>query len=454
MQGRTHRLFVLLIASSMNSARTACAAELDGWWVSDGFGRVLEVQGEKVKAYELTAISCLPVWEVDGKLDGSNAISLLQNGCQRRLSLDAATGLARLSADCCQFDFLWQRLAERPKLFGQNIENTPQMNYAIFWQTFKENYPFFALHHVDWDRVDRVARPMVTADTTPNKLFEIFRGMTKNLYDAHVYLEAPDLKMSVWGRRPIAHRLGPWQSTEWLRLMDIIKTKYVPGLKDYCQNKIHFGMVDGGIAYLCINSFGAFVPGANAQEQNQAMDAALDEIFQNSKDWKGLIIDVRVHSGGLGRMDLSLASRLTGERYLAYTTEARNNLNGPLHFTPPQSAWVNPRTRPRYDGKVVILMGRDTVSCVEDFVLATMGRKPPVLRVGEPTQGVFSEVLMRKLPNGWTFGLPNQIYRTAEGKSFDGVGIPPDVSVPVFTEEELTEGRDSGMEKAIEMIRK
>jgi C-terminal processing protease CtpA/Prc len=83
-----------------------------------------------------------------------------------------------------------------------------------------------------------------------------------------------------------------------------------------------------------------------------------------------------------------------------------------------------------------------------------MGRKPAVTRIGENTQGVFSEVLERKLPNGWEFGLPNQIYRTAEGKSFDGMGIPPDIAVPVFPPEELRDGRDSGLSKAIETILK
>ncbi len=47
------------------------------------------------------------------------------------------------------------------------------------------------------------------------------------------------------------------------------------------------------------------------------------------------------------------------------------------------------------------------------------GSKLSVTTIGENTQGVFSEVLVRKLPNGWEIGLPNQIFRTVEGKAFD-----------------------------------
>ena len=38
---------------------------------------------------------------------------------------------------------------------------------------------------------------------------------------------------------------------------------------------------------------------------------------------------------------------------------------------------------------------------------------------------------------------------TGSGRTFDGTGIPPEVSVPVFTEEEFGEGRDSGFDRAV-----
>jgi C-terminal processing protease CtpA/Prc len=40
--------------------------------------------------------------------------------------------------------------------------------------------------------------------------------------------------------------------------------------------------------------------------------------------------------------------------------------------------------------------------------------------------------LLRHLPNGWTFGLPNEIYLTKVGKAFDRVGVPPDIEVPII----------------------
>jgi C-terminal processing protease CtpA/Prc len=86
--------------------------------------------------------------------------------------------------------------------------------------------------------------------------------------------------------------------------------------------------------------------------------------------------------------------------------------------------------------------------------MALMGREPPVARIGLNTQGVFSDVLGRKLPNGWSFGLPNEIYRTKGGKSFDGTGVPPDVRVPFFSREDLSAGRDAALDKALQMLSK
>ena len=75
-------------------------------------------------------------------------------------------------------------------------------------------------------------------------------------------------------------------------------------------------------------------------------------------------------------------------------------------------------------------------------------RAPGVVRIGESTQGVFSDILSRTLPNGWTFGLPNETFRSPEGKTFDGPGISPDIAVPVFADRDLATGRDPGLERA------
>jgi len=84
--------------------------------------------------------------------------------------------------------------------------------------------------------------------------------------------------------------------------------------------------------------------------------------------------------------------------------------------------------------------------------MAILDRQPHVTRVGAHTQGVFSDVLGRTLPNGWTFRFPNEIYLTKEGKAFDGSGVPPDIEVPTFPPEDLANSRDSALDKALKLL--
>ena len=103
---------------------------------------------------------------------------------------------------------------------------------------------------------------------------------------------------------------------------------------------------------------------------------------------------------------------------------------------------------------MAILTGGSQLSAGETFTMAMMNRTPRPIRIGENTQGVFSDTMDRTLPNGWTFFLPNEVYRTAAGTSYDGAGIPPDIRRPVFTPAELNGGRDSAFSTAVEYLRR
>lgn len=65
------------------------------------------------------------------------------------------------------------------------------------------------------------------------------------------------------------------------------------------------------------------------------------------------------------------------------------------------------------------------------------------------TQGVFSDTLERRLPNGWSFLLLHEEFRTRDGRTFDGTGIPPHIAEPVFTDEEFEYDRDSAFDRAV-----
>jgi C-terminal processing protease CtpA/Prc len=99
-----------------------------------------------------------------------------------------------------------------------------------------------------------------------------------------------------------------------------------------------------------------------------------------------------------------------------------------------------------------LLTGGSQLSAGETFTQAMMNRRPQPVRIGANTQGVFSDVLLRTLPNGWQYILPNEEFRTLGWKAFDGPGIPPHLRRPVFTAAELDGGRDSAFTTAVALL--
>jgi C-terminal processing protease CtpA/Prc len=233
----------------------------------------------------------------------------------------------------------------------------------------------------------------------------------------------------------------------------IIESRYSAGpLRSYLNAMMDFGMLNESIGYLRFLAFDGFTSDGRFEQNAAALEDALDDVFAGAARLNGLIIDVRVNTGGADPLALAVASRLTGAKYLAYSKVARSSVNGPLRFTAPQAAWVDVSPRPGFRGTVVLLVGPETISGGETFAMALGGRTPRVRFVGENTQGVFSDVWGRKLPNGWTFGLPTELYLTSSGKSFDARGVPPHVRVPVFQNADLERGRDGALERAVQVI--
>ena len=114
----------------------------DGLWRSDGYGYLIELDGAKLRAYELTSISCMLSLSGERKSDsGPEAVFAVDGGVVRFLA-GSAPGEARLHFDGAASDVVLHRVEAKPKLCDHEPENTPQSNYAIFWQTFAENYAF------------------------------------------------------------------------------------------------------------------------------------------------------------------------------------------------------------------------------------------------------------------------------------------------------------------------
>jgi hypothetical protein len=428
---------------------------LEGIWLSDGYGLLLKIDANRIRARQITSISCVPAWtafrqlepkkgaEVVFRMEGNGPTILVTPGSSPdvkhfRIPQSAASTI------------VFRRTGSLPEICSKAAEDTPLSNFDILWTTFDEHYPFFQLRGVDWKAARNRFRPQISPTTSKSELFRTLRTMLTPLHDGHTSLQGKGF-FGFTGSRPDPH---PRKESDFRRVSEIIAT-YVQGpLRSWCLNKIKFGQLDRATGYLQILGFGAYTEDRDFDHGSKALQDALDEIFRASANLDNLVLDIRINRGGSDVNGLTVASRLTAKGYVAYIKKARNDPRDAGRFTSPQEIPISITDRPRFGGRVVLLTSRYTVSAGETFAMALMGRTPRVDRIGENTQGIFSDRLGRDLPNGWTFDLPNEVFLTSDGAVFEASGIPPDVAVPVFAEEELRVGRDSALEKSLEVLKK
>ncbi|WP_371934706.1 S41 family peptidase [Streptomyces sp. KL118A] len=447
----------LALAAGLTQAASASVSaadappRTDGVWRMDGYGTVLALRDGKLQEYQTTAVSCLKGYDARQTSPGvyttpANVVLTVRTGHDRdraTVAIDGASGHRNL-----------KRIPELPDDCTRPAPSGPLADFDVFWHSFAENYPFFAAKGIDWDGMRTRYRAKVHPDTTREELFAVFRDMVTPLYDAHVAVGDGD-KFFATGRP------GTELPTEEL---DEKVKKYIVrrdlaearNLRHFANGRITYADLPGDRGYLRISGFeGYAAEGAPYSAKRAVLDETLDTVLtaQRTRRLKGLVIDLRVNSGGSDLLGLRIAERLTDAPYVAYRKRVRNDPADPTKYTRPEPIRVTPAQAPHYTGPIAVLTGGSTVSAGETFTQSLIDRpEGRVVRIGQPTQGVFSDILGRVLPNGMGAVLPNEQFLTRTGDTFDGPGIPPHLKEPVFTEEEFTKNRDSAFDRALNVL--
>ncbi|MFD9903415.1 S41 family peptidase [Streptomyces sp. NPDC059063] len=427
------------------------APSTDGLWRMDGYGTVLSLHDGTLQEYQTTAASCIKGFTArktgpDVYTAPEGFVLTVRTGQDRdhaSVSFDGSLGHRGL-----------KRISALPDDCDRPTPDDPRTTFDVFWRSFAENYPFFAAKGIDWKGVRAHYRPQVHPDTTRDELFAIFRKMVAPLYDAHVAVRDGD--------RTFAHgRPGTVIPSEKL---DKKVKKFIVGrdlkkarhIQDFANGRITYADLPGRKGYLRISGFSGYAAdGAPFTAELAELDKALDTVLTKDrvKRLKGLVIDLRINGGGSDVLGIRIAERLTDTPYVAYSKRARNDPDDPSKHTRPEPIRVTPAQAPRYTGPIAVLTGGSTVSAGETFTQSLIDRPGRTVRIGRPTQGVFSDVMFRRLPNGMVAVLPNEEFLTRTGHTFDGPGIPPHLSEPVFTKEEFAKKRDSAFDRAMNVLR-
>ncbi|MBN1148095.1 MAG: hypothetical protein JXA78_12625 [Anaerolineales bacterium] len=202
---------------------------------------------------------------------------------------------------------------------------------------------------------------------------------------------------------------------------------------------------ESGLGYLRIYTF---------SDDYQLMARLWDYYIQGLIDEQvpGLIIDLRVNSGGSLGIAMDFAGYFFDEEILLYEGKYYNENSGEFEATKHPT-----RVEPAplyYEGPVAVLVGTNCISACEGlaYVLQQAGRS---IIIGHyPTAGAFGEVGRGQytLPSDISMQFPTGRPETTDGKVvIEGVGVLPDITVPV-TEDSALGRIDALLEAAIEAL--
>jgi len=190
-------------------------------------------------------------------------------------------------------------------------------------------------------------------------------------------------------------------------------------------------MLDGDIAYIQLFTFGA--------DSSAEIHSALEEIQAQNAD--GLILDLRNNGGGFLNTAVDITSEFMTDGVALYeeygdgTRDSYNLQDGGLAVDIPMVVLVNGGTASASE----ILAG-----AIQDYGRAQL--------VGETTFGKGSVQISRTLSNDQgALRITIAHWLTPNERHIDGVGLEPDVVVPL-TEEDVQAQRDPQLDRAVELL--
>lgn len=315
-------------------------------------------------------------------------------------------------------------------IFDLEYDNKPVDNFESMWTEFDQLYGLFRIKKIDWDSVYQVYRPQVNQQSSEFELYEVLVDMMELLNDSHTGLlptnsDLPQYQSGEGGRKT--------QVTDFH--LDIVKENYLNDLQ--IKEPFTYAYLTNEVGYLYI----AYEPA------EKTIDKHMPDVLDYFKNAKSLIIDIRVNTGGEDRGGQAIASYFTDQKRL-YMTSSIKNGPGRDDFTTPEKWYIEPKPT-TFSGPLYLLTNRSTVSAGETLTLA-MRSLPQLTILGDTTTGAFANAITRELPNGWLYSMSIGEWKAADGTSYEGQGIPPDIVIQ-NEQQVLLGGKDQALEKAIDL---
>lgn len=345
-------------------------------------------------------------------------------------------------------NFDLKKIKELPKVKYTKFTKDPNINFEIFWQTFEEqSIAFNHQKNLNWAEVKKKYEPKINNNTSDEELLAIFEEMIKNLNDGHTSVMA--LNKTIESKMPTDLDKFMDNDNDKNNYYNFLKKQLKGPQTDKNGNMIYGYIKDSNIGYINLLEFEGY---ANSEDFNKDISAfrkELDFAITYIQKADALIIDLRLNSGGYDDLSINLANRFTTKKQKVYSKQFR--IGGYQDFSKPINYYITPQDKQFLNKPIYVLTSNFTISAgdVATMILKTL---PNVILIGETTNGSFSDMLEKKLPNGWEFTLSNERYLDINNLDLEQIGVIPDIKIEMKPQD-LKNEKDLILEKAIQIIK-
>ncbi len=305
--------------------------------------------------------------------------------------------------------------------------------FETLWSDFDQHYACFELRGCNWDSLYEVYRPQIDESMSEDELWAVIVEMLNQLDDQHISIQSIQngytTRYFVSGMEKVYQNV--WFSENYL--YQYLEDEVVCEHRDVFHSKIK----GKNIGYLYV--------GAMTGYDIDILHRGLEAVTQ----YENIILDLRINYGGTYAYVQAIASWLSNSDDVIWGVQVRN---GPNYNDFGEKEWVrNKKAKNPYTGKIIVLTNRGTVSAGE-WAVESLRISDNVTVIGDTTAGSLSTVSMaRFLPNGWQYKYAVQRITRADGTSYEGVGLHPDIIIK-NTSNTFANKTDSVMVMAIEYI--
>jgi carboxyl-terminal processing protease len=238
---------------------------INGIWIQEGYGRIIEITDSTYTYYNTTENSCLPL--VAGKLKERFKIVRFT---EKELVLNPG-GIV---------NYYFKRSDTLPEICREEdtqIDNSPERNFEVFWSTFNKHYAFFKERNINWEKIREKYLPIAKNIKSDRELYELFVEVIKPFNDGHIKLDVPDsLSIAKKEKTGTENKKSKFDVSA-----DILK-HYVDNHKSYNKDVIRWGYLNNSeVGYILIsdmNNFSNYISSSSLSEKEfqQQYDEKLD----------------------------------------------------------------------------------------------------------------------------------------------------------------------------------